>query len=60
MWKFVLVLLITPLAILIAQFISDARVIQTRAGMSALATPPLLYGGIRGERGLRPHHQRRH
>jgi hypothetical protein len=46
MWKFVLVLLITALAILVAQLIPDAPVIQTRVGMSAPATPPLMYGGI--------------
>jgi hypothetical protein len=36
MWKFVLVLLLTAIAILIAQLITDAPVIQTR--MVALHT----------------------
>jgi hypothetical protein len=42
MWKFVLVLLITALAILVAQLIADAPVIQTRVGMSMSAPPPLM------------------
>jgi hypothetical protein len=32
MWKFVLVLLLTAIAILIAQLVADAPVIQTRVG----------------------------
>lgn len=46
MWKFVLVLLVTALAILAAQLISRAPVIQTRVGV--LETPPLAYAAIRG------------
>ena len=32
MWKFVFVLLVTALALLVAQLIADAPVIQTRVG----------------------------
>lgn len=34
MWKFVFVLLVTALALLVAQLIADAPVIQTRVGAS--------------------------
>ena len=47
MWKFVFVLLVTALALLVAQLIADAPVIQTRVGAAA-ETPALMYGGIRG------------
>ena len=57
MWKIVLVLLLTPLAILLARLAYDAPVIQTRVGalvseMRADApqplAPPLMYAGVRG------------
>ena len=47
MWKFVLVLLVTALAVLAAQLISEATVIQTRVGLS-VQTPALAYAGVRG------------
>jgi hypothetical protein len=57
MWKIVLVLLLTALAILLARLAYDAPVIQTRVGelvseMRADApqplAPPLMYAGVRG------------
>jgi hypothetical protein len=57
MWKIVLILLVTALAILVARLVYDAPVIQTRVGqlvsvMRAAApqplTPSLIYAGIRG------------
>jgi hypothetical protein len=57
MWKIVVVLLLTALAILAARLAYDAPVIQTRVGMLAAKTrveaparltPPLMYAGIRG------------
>jgi hypothetical protein len=57
MWKIVLVLLLTALAILLARLAYDAPVIQTRvgelvSGMRADApqplAPPLMYAGVRG------------
>jgi hypothetical protein len=57
MWKIVVVLLLTALAILAALLAYDAPVIQTRVGMlgaetqvGALVplTPPLMYAGVRG------------
>ncbi len=57
MWKIVVVLLLTALAILLARLAYDAPVIQTRVGAlmsemqdgaSAPLTPPLMYAGIRG------------
>ena len=57
MWKIVLILLLTALAILAARLAYDAPVIQTRVGMlvsqmRAAApvplTPPLMYAGVRG------------
>jgi hypothetical protein len=57
MWKIVLVLLLTALAILLARLAYDAPVIQTRVGMLAAETraeapapltPPLMYAGVRG------------
>ncbi len=47
MWKFVLILLTTALAVLVAQLIADAPVIQTRVGVMA-ETPALAYAGVRG------------
>jgi hypothetical protein len=58
MWKIVVVLLLTALAILLARLVYQAPVIQTRVGMLAAAltgteapaplTPPLMYAGVRG------------
>ena len=57
MWKIVLVLLLTALAILLARLAYDAPVIQTRVGalvseMRADAPQPLarplMYAGVRG------------
>jgi hypothetical protein len=57
MWKIVVVLLLTALAILLARLVYHAPVIQTRVGQLAAemlapapgpVTPPLMYGGIRG------------
>ena len=54
MWKIVVVLLLTALAILLARLAYDAPVIQTRVGevlgtaAPAPLTPPLMYAGIRG------------
>ena len=54
MWKIVVVLLLTALAILGAPLAYDAPVIQTRVGevlgtaAPAPLTPPLMYAGIRG------------
>lgn len=57
MWKIVLVLLLTALAILLARLAYDAPVIQTRVGelvseMRAPSpqplAPPLMYAGVRG------------
>jgi len=48
MWKFVLVLLVTALAVLIAQLISDAPVIQTRVGAAGTVQVTYAYAGIRG------------
>ena len=57
MWKIVVVLLLTALAILLARLVYDAPVIQTRVGAlisdmrggaSAPLTPPLMYAGVRG------------
>ena len=57
MWKFVVLLLLTVFAMLVAQLVSDAPVIQTRVGAlvsqmqggaSAPLTPRLMYAGVRG------------
>ena len=48
MWKFVLVLLITAIAILIAQLVADAPVIQTRVGAASQVQITYAYGGVRG------------
>ena len=61
MWKFVLVLLVTALAVLIAQLIADAPVIQTRVGAVGKCKSPMPMQVFAGEwRPLRPHHQGRH
>ena len=46
MWKFVFVLLVTALALLVAQLIADAPVIQTRVLSQVQVT--YAYAGIRG------------
>jgi len=47
MWKFVLILVVTVLAVLAAQFLLDTPLFQP--GVGALVQPPtLMYGGIRG------------
>ena len=48
MWKFVLVLLVTALALLAAQLIADAPVIQTRVGAANNVQITYAYAGIRG------------
>ena len=48
MWKFVVVLLLTALAILVAQLVADAPVIQTRVGAANAAQVAYAYVGIRG------------
>ncbi|MGZ5850675.1 MAG: hypothetical protein ACXWJN_08845 [Methyloceanibacter sp.] len=57
MWKIVVVLLLTALAILLARLVYDAPVIQTRVGalvsqvqgsVTAPLAPALMYAGVRG------------
>lgn len=48
MWTSVLVLLLTALAILVAQLIADAPVIQTRVGASGQMQITYAYAGVRG------------
>ncbi len=57
MWKIVVVLLLTALAILLARLAYDAPVIQTRVGalvshtqggVGAPLASPLMYAGVRG------------
>ena len=57
MWKIVVVLLLTALAILLARLAYDAPVIQTRVGAlvsemqggaTAPLAPALMYAGVRG------------
>ena len=48
MWKFVFVLLVTALALLVAQLIADAPVIQTRVGAVSRVQVTYAYAGIRG------------
>ena len=57
MWKIVVVLLLTALAILLARLVYEAPVIQTRVGAlvsqmqggaSAPLMAPLMYAGVRG------------
>jgi intracellular septation protein A len=48
MWKFVVVLLLTAIAILVAQLVSDAPVIQTRVGEAVQMQTAYAYAGVRG------------
>jgi intracellular septation protein A len=48
MWKFVVVLLLTAIAILVAQLVSDAPVIQTRVGAAMHMQTTYAYAGVRG------------
>ena len=48
MWKFVVMLLLTAFAILVAQLVSDAPVIQTRVGAANNVQITYAYAGIRG------------
>jgi len=48
MWKFVLLLLLTAIAILIAQLVADAPVIQTRVGTLHPVKITYAYAGVRG------------
>ena len=48
MWKFVFVLLVTALALLAAQLIADAPVIQTRVGVLNSIQVTYAYAGVRG------------
>jgi hypothetical protein len=54
MWKIVLVLFMTALAILLARLAYDAPMVQTRVGQlignaaPAPLAPPLMYAGVRG------------
>jgi hypothetical protein len=57
MWKMVLVLVLTALAILGARLAYQAPMVQTRigaiasdlqGGVSAPLAPPLMYAGVRG------------
>jgi hypothetical protein len=48
MWKFVVVLLLTAFAILVAQLVSDAPVIQTRVGAAGKMQTAYAYAGVRG------------
>jgi hypothetical protein len=48
MWKFVVLLLLTAFAMLVAQLVSDAPVIQTRVGAPSKVQPTYAYAGVRG------------
>ena len=48
MWKFVFILLVTALAVLVAQLIADAPVIQTRVGDASQVQVTYAFAGIRG------------
>jgi hypothetical protein len=48
MWKFVFILLVTALAVLVAQLIADAPVIQTRVGARGEMQVTYAFAGIRG------------
>ena len=53
MWKIVVVLLLTAMAILMARLASDAPILDTRIGtvvsvQTTATTPPLMYAGVRG------------
>ena len=50
MWKFVFVLLVTALALLVAQLIADAPVIQTRVGALHTVQVTYAYAGCEGVR----------
>ena len=47
MWKFVFILLVTALAVLVAQLIADAPVIQTRVGALGEMQVTYAFAGIR-------------
>jgi hypothetical protein len=46
MWKFVFILLVTALAVLVAQLIADAPVIQTRVGALGEMQVTYAFAGI--------------
>jgi hypothetical protein len=53
MWKIVVVLVLTALAILMARLAYEAPILDSRIGAvsleaTATATPPLMYAGVRG------------
>jgi hypothetical protein len=54
MWKIVVVLLLTAVAILLARLAYEAAMVQTRVGFlagtvaPAPLAPPLMYAGVRG------------
>ena len=52
MWKIVVVLVLTALAIFMARLAYDAPFLETRTGLTlettATAIPPLMYAGVRG------------
>ena len=54
MWKIVVVLVLTALAILMARLAYDAPLFDSRLGTAGsleaatLNTPPLMYAGVRG------------
>jgi hypothetical protein len=53
MWKIVVVLVLTALAIFMARLAYDAPFLETRTSVltletTATATPPLMYAGVRG------------
>ena len=48
MWKFVVMLLLTAFAILVAQLVSDAPVIPTRVGAAKQMQTTYAYAGVRG------------
>jgi hypothetical protein len=47
MWKFVVVLLLTAVAVLFARLVADAPVIQTRVGAPTTQST-YAYAGVRG------------
>ena len=58
MWKFVVMLLLTAFAILVAQLVSDAPVVQTRVGATMQMQPPTPMRGCGGKRKI-PHAEER-
>lgn len=48
MWKFVAIIVVTVLAVLAAQMIMETPMLQPSVGAAKIATPILMYGGIRG------------